>query len=96
MLSLTAKLAILIVDDHSVVRRGYMEIIANEPDMLVVGEASNTVEGIAALRELQPDFAIVDICFPEGNGIDFIRQIKTIHEKTKILVVSMFDPAIYA
>jgi DNA-binding NarL/FixJ family response regulator len=72
------RLRVFIVDDHPAFRRGVCDIIADEPDMTIVGEASNGEEAIARLRKLPPgeaDLILMDIDLPGQSGIDVTRAI---------------------
>jgi DNA-binding NarL/FixJ family response regulator len=87
---------ILIVDDHPVVRRGLAELIADEPDMEVFGEAATGAEALKCLDDLQPDVVIVDISLKDSHGIELIKQIKARDDQVKMLVWSMHDESLYA
>ncbi|HVW02816.1 MAG TPA: response regulator transcription factor, partial [Planctomycetaceae bacterium] len=87
---------ILIVDDHPVVRRGLAQLIADEPDMEVFGEAATGAEALKALDDLQPDVVIVDISLKDSHGIELIKQIKARDDQVKMLVWSMHDESLYA
>lgn len=97
-ISPAAKVAkILIVDDHPVMRRGLSQVIEDEDDMSVCGEASNIDEGFQKIDERNPDLVIVDISLGEGvNGIELVKDIKARHPELKTLVVSMHDELLYA
>lgn len=87
---------ILIVDDHPVVRRGLAQLIADEPDMEVFGEAATGAEALKCLDDLQPDVVIVDISLKDSHGIELIKQIKARDDQVKMLVWSMHDESLYA
>jgi two-component system NarL family response regulator len=67
---LNAKLRILIVDDHPMMRDGLAMRISAQPDMTVIGEASEEEEAMALVTQLQPDLLIIDISLQRGNGIE--------------------------
>jgi DNA-binding NarL/FixJ family response regulator len=80
---------ILIADDHSVVRRGLKQILSEESDMNVGGEASNS-EGILAILGQQPwDLLILDITMPGKSGLDVLLEIKQKRPGLKVLILSM-------
>jgi DNA-binding NarL/FixJ family response regulator len=87
---------ILIVDDHPLFREGLRQMIDHEADLQVCGEVPDAESALAAINELKPDLAIVDISLGGANGIDLIRNIKAVHEDFPVLVVSMHDESLYA
>jgi two-component system response regulator NreC len=82
------KIRVLLADDHPVVRVGLRALLANEPDMEVVGEASTGLQAVTLAQELDPDVVIMDISMP-GNGLDATRQIKTTCLKTQVLILTV-------
>ncbi|HAX47382.1 MAG TPA: response regulator transcription factor [Ignavibacteria bacterium] len=80
---------ILIADDHAVVRRGIKQILSDENDMQVLGEASNNEELISQLGDQPWDLIILDITMPGKSGLDSIIEIKQKKPDTKILILSM-------
>lgn len=87
---------ILIVDDHPIFREGLRQMIDNEPDLKVCGEAPDAESALQAINKLKPDLAIIDISLGGSNGIDLIKSIKADHEDFPVLVVSMHDESLYA
>lgn len=86
---MSPKKKLIIVDDHPMFREGLKSIIAQRPELEVVGE---TGEGKAALdmaRSLKPDLVLLDISLPDINGIDLSRDLKRLLPETRILIVSM-------
>jgi DNA-binding NarL/FixJ family response regulator len=90
------KRKVLIVDDHPIVRQGIKLMIANEPDLEVVGEAQSEREARNAIRERQPDVVIVDISLAQGDGLELVRDVHAHHPELPMLVLSMHDELIYA
>src|SRR5688500_20196537 len=90
-----AKTRILIVDDHPIVRERLAELIGQEPDLVVCGEAEDSNEAIKAAQALQPDLAIVDITLKDTYGIELIKHLKEIQPKLPVLVLSMHDESLY-
>ncbi len=84
------KIRILLADDHPVVRAGVRTFLKDEPDMLVVGEASNVCQAIALTQELLPDVAILDISMP-GDGLDATRQIRSTCPGTRVLILTFHE-----
>ena len=83
------KISVLLVDDHSLVRRGFRRILEDEPDMKVVGEAADGVEAIKLADELQPKVIVMDCAMPGMNGQDATRQILGRHPEALVLMLSM-------
>ena len=69
------KVKILIVDDHSIVRRGLRQLINQEADLGVCGEAESAMEALAAIKERSFDLAVVDISLNDINGIQLTEKI---------------------
>lgn len=80
---------ILIADDHSVVRRGIKQILSEEPDMQVLGEASNSDEILSQLYDKEWSLLILDITMPGKSGLDSLIEIKQRKPELKVLVLSM-------
>jgi len=72
----SSQIRILAVDDHPVVRQGIAGLLAVQPDMSVVGEASNGREAIQQFRAHRPDVTLMDLQMPEMNGIDSLIAIR--------------------
>jgi len=87
---------VLIVDDHPIVRQGLAQLLNGEPDFVVCGEAENARKAMAAIAQLQPDLAIVDITLQGTNGIELIKNIVAQWPELPILVLSMHDESLYA
>lgn len=87
---------ILIADDHPVVRHGLKEILASEPDMIVVGEAKNGSETLELARKLPWDVAIIDYSMPGRSGLDLLKEIKRLHPGRPVLILSMHSEGSYA
>lgn len=87
---------IYIVDDHPLVRQGLSQIVANEADMEICGEAEDSPSAMKGVGQANPDAIIVDISLKGNNGLELIKNLKAIHEDIPILVFSMHDETIYA
>jgi len=87
---------VLLVDDHPTFRRGLRNIIEGQADLAVCGEAGTAQEALRAIRELQPDIAIVDISLKESSGLELMKDIKTRYAELPVLALSMHDEVIYA
>jgi two-component system, NarL family, response regulator len=91
MLNKSVFTRILIADDHPVVRRGLAAIIEYEPDMTVVGQASNGHEAIEVFRSCQPDIVLMDLRMPKLSGVEAIKTICTDFQNASIIIVTTFD-----
>ena len=90
-----AKINILLVDDHSVVRMGFKMLIENESDMAVISEAESGELGITAYKEHKPSVVIMDITMPGMGGLDAIERIIAFDKKAKILVLSAHEDSVH-
>jgi NarL family two-component system response regulator LiaR len=81
---------ILIVDDHTIVRKGIKALLAETSDMQVIGEAENGLEAIQLSKELLPDVILMDLLMPKLDGIEATRQITSQQPKARILVLTSF------
>ena len=92
----TDKFSILIVDDHPIVCRGLRELVADEPDLEVCGEAEDVPGALQQVKDLRPDVAVIDLSLKGGHGLELIQEIKANHQGVKMLVSSMHDESLYA
>ena len=83
------KISVLLVDDHSLVRRGFRRMLEDEADMNVVGEASDGHEAIQQAQLLKPRVIVMDCALPEMNGIQATRRILEFAPQTLILMLTM-------
>jgi DNA-binding NarL/FixJ family response regulator len=84
------KKRILLVDDHAIVRLGLMTLLNDQPDMLVVGEASTAAEAVSAVEKLEPDVVLMDIRLPGEGGIEATRQVTARFPKSKVVILTSF------
>jgi DNA-binding NarL/FixJ family response regulator len=87
---------LLIVDDHPMMRTGLAQLIDSEGDLKVCAEADNAGQAINAVSKQKFDLALVDISLPDKNGLELIKDIRSMNPDLPILVVSMHDEMIYA
>ena len=87
---------ILIADDHALMRRGVREILEEAPLGLLVDEASSAIEALKAVRNNTYDIVLLDIAFPDGSGLDILRQIHTGSPLTRVLMLSMYPEVQFA
>jgi DNA-binding NarL/FixJ family response regulator len=88
--------AVLIVDDHEIMRQGLRRLIEQEPGMAVCAEAADLRSARKALIAHRPDAAIVDIVLSDGSGLDLIKDIVSRHPDCAVLVLSMHNEPVYA
>jgi two-component system, NarL family, response regulator LiaR len=82
---------ILVVDDHTVVRKGLIAVLETEPGFEIVGEAGNGAEAVQLARQLLPDVVVMDVVMPVMDGIEATRQIKQTCPLVNILVLTSFS-----
>jgi len=87
---MTARIRVLIADDHAILRKGIRALLSTEPDMEVVGEASDGMETVAQARALHPDVILMDLVMPKMDGIEATRQIAAAQPGVRILVLTSF------
>jgi two-component system invasion response regulator UvrY len=87
---------VLVADDHAVVRRGLVQILAEAPDMVVTGEASTGREVLQAVWKHDYDVLVLDIAMPEGGGLEVLQQLQTLKPDLRILILSMYPEKQYA
>jgi DNA-binding NarL/FixJ family response regulator len=95
-LSTNAKIRILVVDDHPIVRRGLAQLINSESDLVVCAQAENSEEAMEALEGGLVDFAIVDISLVGSDGLELTRRIKLHYPALPVLILTMHDESFYA
>lgn len=83
------KIKVLLVDDHTIVRKGLRALLDAEPDIEVIGEAETGREALQRAHELLPDIVLMDISMPDMNGAEATRQIRHRLSSVKVLVLSM-------
>ncbi len=83
------KISVLLVDDHSLVRRGFRRILEDAPDIEVVGEASSGEEALSLATEFHPQLIMMDCALQGMSGLDATRRILEEHPDTAILMLSM-------
>ena len=79
---------ILVVDDHPIFRQGLIGLLADQPDMQMVGEASNGLESIHQFRIHRPDVTLMDLQMPQMNGLDAMIAIRGEFPDAKIIVLT--------
>ncbi len=82
-------ISVLLVDDHSLVRRGFRRMLEDEADIRVVGEASDGEEAVKLARSLKPQVIVMDCALPGINGLQATRKILQLLPETLVLMLSM-------
>lgn len=82
----------MIANDSDIVRRGVIDILSEESDWNVYGEAKNGLEAFQKARKLEPDLILLDVSMPDINGLEIARRLRLEVPNAKILVVSQHDP----
>jgi len=85
------RIKVLLAEDHAIVREGTRELVQREPDMEVVGEASDGEEAIELATKLRPDVIVMDIAMPKLNGIEATKQIKALYPAVAVLILTAYD-----
>ncbi|GAA2568996.1 response regulator [Mycolicibacterium diernhoferi] len=81
---------VFLVDDHELVRRGLIDLLSDDPDLDVVGEAASVSEALARIPALRPDVAVLDIRLPDGNGIELCRDLLARFPDLRCLMLTSF------
>ena len=87
---------IIIVDDHPIVRRGLKQILLEQPDMKVVGEAENAQEAFTVIRATDCDVVVLDISLPGASGVEILKQLKYEYKNLPVLILSVHSEEQYA
>lgn len=86
---------LLLADDHAVVRSGTKELLERQPDLEIIGEASDGIEAIDLTRELQPDVVVMDVRMPRMSGVEATKRIKAELPNVNVLVLTAHDDDVY-
>lgn len=87
---------VFIVEDHPVFREGLVRMLNTETDLEVCGEAGDFDAGLKGIKKFKPDLVLVDLELPDKSGLDLIKKVRSLKIPVKMLVVSMYDEALYA
>jgi DNA-binding NarL/FixJ family response regulator len=85
------KIQVLLVDDHPIVRQGVQSVLANHPDLRVIGEADSASSLFTSLESLRPDVILLDVRMPGPSGIEITQRLKREYPNIKIIILSTFD-----
>lgn len=84
---------VVMIDDHELVRTGFRLILAAQPDIEVVGEAANGEQGLALIRRVEPDVALVDVHMPHLSGIELTDRVRRSKLGTRIVILTVVNEA---
>jgi len=87
---------VVVVDDHPVVRLGLRQMLADEPDYEICGEAEGAPEALSVIEAACPDLVIVDVSLKNGSGLDLVKQLAARDRSINVLVSSMHDETLFA
>lgn len=87
---------VLIVEDHIVVREGFVALVNAEDDLTVCGQTDNEADALALAEKLHPDVVVIDLMLRSGDGMELIKSLRQQYPKRALLVVSMQDEELYA
>ncbi|MFI6523735.1 response regulator [Streptomyces uncialis] len=82
---------VFLLDDHEVVRRGVRDLLGDEPDISVVGEAGTAEQALTRVPALRPDVAVLDVRLPDGSGVDVCRELRSRMPDLACLMLTSFD-----
>lgn len=89
------KIKVLVVDDHTLVREGFVRMLELESEFSVVGQAGSADEAFQKVKELSPEIVLMDIKLQGTNGIEATRQIKKDFPDVEVIILSMYDEEEY-
>jgi NarL family two-component system response regulator LiaR len=85
------KIAVVLVDDHAIVRQGLRTYLELQPDIEVVGEASDGREAVGVVRDTLPDIVLMDLVMPNSDGVEATRAITGMAPSTRVIVLTSFS-----
>ena len=91
------QIAVFLLDDHEIVRRGVRDVLEADPDITVIGEAGTAESALARIPALKPDVAVLDVRLPDGNGVAVCREIRSKMPEVACLMLTSYgdDEALF-
>ncbi|MFJ4483587.1 response regulator [Streptomyces longwoodensis] len=89
--STASPIRVFLLDDHEVVRRGVHDLLDDEPDITVVGEAATVEQALVRVPALRPDVAVLDVRLPDGDGVTVCREVRSLMPDLACLMLTSFD-----
>lgn len=93
---MTAKIRVLIADDHAIIRQGLKQILSDTDDLEIAGEADGGIKALQMIRENTYDVVLMDVSMPDRNGIDSLKLIRKENPRLPVLMLSMHPEEQYA
>ncbi len=87
---------VFVADDHTLIREGIKNLIENEPDLKLVGEASNPYEIVEKCQHANPDIILLDLSMPGKSGLDVLKDIKNVSPNIRVLIMTMMPEEQFA
>ncbi len=85
-----ARISVFLLDDHEIVRRGVRDLLTDEPDIDVIGEAGTAASALDQIPVLRPDVAVLDVRLPDGDGVQVCREIRSTHPEIACLMLTSY------
>jgi len=85
-----AMLTVFVVDDHEVVRRGVIDLLNEADDLTVIGAAATAAQAMARVPALDPDVAVLDVCLPDGDGVELCRELRSLLPGLQCLMLTSY------
>lgn len=89
------KIKVMIADDHSLIREGLKQLLEFDGSIEIVGEASNGIECLERLNDFNPEVLLLDINMPEKNGIEVLKEMKSLGSPVKVLILTVHNELEY-
>jgi len=87
---------VFIVDDHPLVREGLANLINQQPDLMVCGQAEDAAQTLAGIGAMRAELALIDISLKTASGLELVKDLKVHHPDVALIVLSMHDEMLYA